>query len=93
LEGVDDALVREWSRSHPDLPARSEQAVKNNARKAWRIVAEMEEVAESFENAGLPGGFHQAAAEIYRRLDGYKDTAAPPSMAEVAASLAKAGRS
>ena len=88
-EGVDEALLSEWERSQTDLPARSEQAVRNNARKAWRFVGEMEEIAASFEDAGLPGGFHQAAAEIYRRLESYKDTSAPPSVADVVASLAQ----
>lgn len=90
-EGVDEALLREWERSQPGLPARSEQAVRNNARKAWRYVEEMEEIAASFMDAGLPGGFHQAAAEIYRRMERYKDTAAPPSMAEVVTSFTKSG--
>jgi hypothetical protein len=27
----------------------------------------MEEIAETFASAGLPDGFHRAAAEIYRR--------------------------
>jgi 3-hydroxyisobutyrate dehydrogenase-like beta-hydroxyacid dehydrogenase len=88
-EGVDEALLDEWERSQPDLPARSEQAVTRNARKAWRYVEEMEEIAASFEDAGLPGGFHLAAAEIYRRMERYKDTATPPSVAEVVTSLAK----
>ena len=26
----------------------------------------MEEIARTFEAAGLPGGFHEAAAEVYR---------------------------
>ncbi|HSB39496.1 MAG TPA: hypothetical protein VLD13_10450 [Gaiellaceae bacterium] len=26
-----------------------------------------EEIAATFEGAGLPGGFHRAAAEVYRR--------------------------
>jgi hypothetical protein len=28
----------------------------------------MEEIAATFEQAGLPGGFHQAAAEVFRRM-------------------------
>ena len=28
----------------------------------------MEEIAATMAAAGLPGGFHQAAAEIYRRF-------------------------
>jgi 3-hydroxyisobutyrate dehydrogenase-like beta-hydroxyacid dehydrogenase len=77
-EGVDGALLREWSLSQPDLPARSEAAAKGNARKAWRFVGEMEEIAATFARAGLPDGFHQASAEIYRRLAGYRDRTPPP---------------
>ena len=87
-EGVDDALIAEWKRSMPDVPARSERAVSANIKKAWRFVGEMEENAATFAAAGLPTGFHDAAGEIYRRLAGWKDTATPPSMAEVAKTLA-----
>ncbi|OGA09996.1 MAG: hypothetical protein A3H33_14920 [Betaproteobacteria bacterium RIFCSPLOWO2_02_FULL_65_20] len=90
-EGVDEALLGEWDRSQPGLSARSEQGMRNSARKAWRFVGEMEEIAASFEDAGLPGGFHLAAAEIYRRLESYKDTSATPSVADVVASLAQSG--
>jgi len=86
-EGVDDALLAEWRRSQPDLPKRSEAAARDNARKAWRFVGEMEEIAATFAAAGLPGGFHEAAAVIYERLAGYKDAAAPPSMADLVAPL------
>ncbi|HSB41967.1 MAG TPA: DUF1932 domain-containing protein [Methylomirabilota bacterium] len=91
-EGVDDALLAEWRRSQPDLPKRSEAAARDNARKAWRFVGEMEEIAATFETAGLPGGFHQAAAEIYRRLAGYKDVAAPPAMADLVEPLTRQRR-
>ena len=47
----------------------------------------MEEIAATFAAAGLPGGFHEAAAVIYERLAGYKDAAAPPSMADLVAPL------
>jgi 3-hydroxyisobutyrate dehydrogenase-like beta-hydroxyacid dehydrogenase len=91
-EGVDDALLAEWRRSQPDLPKRSEVAARDSARKAWRFVGEMEEIAATFEAAGLPGGFHQAAAEIYRRLAGYKDAAAPPAMADLVEPLTRPRR-
>ena len=87
-EGVDAALLAEWARSQPDATGRSERAVAANVRKAWRFVGEMEEIAATFEAAGLPNGFHAAAGEIYRRLAGWKDTATPPSMADVAKTLA-----
>ncbi len=86
-EGVDDALLREWQRSQPDLPERSERAVRGTARKAWRFVGEMEEIAATFAEAGLPTGFHAAAEEIYRRLAGYKDTAQPPTVGEASDAL------
>jgi 3-hydroxyisobutyrate dehydrogenase-like beta-hydroxyacid dehydrogenase len=91
-EGVDEALLGEWARSQPDLPKRSEAAARDNARKAWRFVGEMDEIAATFEAAGLPGGFHQAAAEIYRRLAGYKDAAAPPTMADLVEPLTRPRR-
>lgn len=87
-EGVDAALLAEWARSRPDVPQRSEEAVAQNARKAWRFVGEMEEIAATFGAAGLPEGFHQAAAEVYRRMAGWKDTRTPPSVTEVGKALA-----
>ena len=88
-EGVDDALLAEWRRSQPELPKRSEAAARDNARKAWRFVGEMEEIAATFAAAGLPGGFHEAAAVIYDRLAGYKDATTPPSMADLVAPLTR----
>jgi 3-hydroxyisobutyrate dehydrogenase-like beta-hydroxyacid dehydrogenase len=87
-EGVDAALLAEWKISMPDIPKRSE-VVTVSARKAWRWIAEMEEIAANFEAAGLPAGFHLAAADIYRRLDGFKDAAKPPTLAEVTAALSR----
>ena len=49
----------------------------------------MEEIAAAFEAAGLPGGFHEAAAVIYERLSGYKDATTPPTMADVVAPLTR----
>ena len=85
-EGVDAALLEEWKLSQPDIPKRLER-VTDSARKAWRWIAEMEEIAANFETAGLPAGFHLAAAEIYRDLAGFKDVSQPPGMGEVQAAL------
>ena len=86
-EGVDDSLLREWEISQPALAARSEGAAKSNAKKAWRFVGEMEEIAATFAAAGLPDAFHQGAAEIYRRMAVYKD-GPTPSLPEVLRALA-----
>jgi 3-hydroxyisobutyrate dehydrogenase-like beta-hydroxyacid dehydrogenase len=66
-EGVTDGLLAEWATSLPDLPARSDAAA-GTAHKAWRFVGEMEESAAAFAAAGQPGGFSQAAAEVYAAL-------------------------
>jgi hypothetical protein len=67
-EGVEPALLEEWSLSLPELPDRSVQAARSAAIKGWRWVGEMEEVAATFAAAGLPDGFHQAAAEVFRAI-------------------------
>jgi 3-hydroxyisobutyrate dehydrogenase-like beta-hydroxyacid dehydrogenase len=90
-EGVDGALLAEWDISMPETRARSERAVHDNTRKAWRFVGEMEEIARTLAQAGLPAGFHEAAGEVYRRLAGYKDAAAPPGVDEALAALLKRG--
>ena len=88
IEGVDDELLAEWEISQPELGKRSE-AITTQARKAWRWIAEMEEIAASFEAAGLPPGFHQAAADLYRRLEQFKDAATPPTMQDITSRLAQ----
>jgi len=90
-EGVEAALLAEWKLSQPGLDKRSE-AVTVQARKAWRWVGEMEEIAESFESAGLPGGFHLASAELYKRLEGFKGGEAPPALAKVTAMIRRSPR-
>jgi 3-hydroxyisobutyrate dehydrogenase-like beta-hydroxyacid dehydrogenase len=81
-EGVEADLVAEWQHSQGDLAQRSE-GVRTSARKAWRWIAEMEEIAATFAAAGLPAGFHEAAAEIYRRLEPCKDAPAPPPLGTI----------
>ena len=77
-EGVDKALLEEWSISQPALEKKCDRAAAVAVPKMWRYVGEMREIAEAFENAGLPGGFHLAAAEICERLACFKDQTEPP---------------
>jgi 3-hydroxyisobutyrate dehydrogenase-like beta-hydroxyacid dehydrogenase len=70
--GVEEALRREWEGTQPGLANRL-AASAGPASKAWRWVGEMEEIAATLEGTGLPGGLHQAAAEVYRRLTEFKD--------------------
>ena len=66
-ERVEDTLLAEWALSQPSLADRSRAAARSAATKGWRWVGEMEEIAAAMAAAGLPGGFHQAAADMYRR--------------------------
>jgi 3-hydroxyisobutyrate dehydrogenase-like beta-hydroxyacid dehydrogenase len=88
--GVEAALLEQWRRSQPDVLARSEAAAGVSSR-AWRWSDEMDEIAATFEEAGLPGGAAAAAARLYERMASYKDVeAAPPLDAVLATVLAAA---
>jgi 3-hydroxyisobutyrate dehydrogenase-like beta-hydroxyacid dehydrogenase len=65
--GVERTLLAEWSLSQKALGEQSERSASAAAAKGWRWVAEMEEIAASMAAAGLPAGFHEAAADIYDR--------------------------
>ena len=67
VEGVEETLLDEWRLSLPQLEDRSVAAARSAQKKGWRWIGEMEEIAQTFASAGLPDGFHRAAAEIYRR--------------------------
>jgi 3-hydroxyisobutyrate dehydrogenase-like beta-hydroxyacid dehydrogenase len=86
-EQVSAALVDEWNRSQQGLTQRSENAARNNAKKAWRFAGEMREIADTFAAAGLPDGFHRAAAELYETLAEFKDAQPPPELDQVVAAL------
>jgi hypothetical protein len=51
--------------------------------KAWRFSGEMAEIAATFEGAGLPGGFHRAAQEVYDRIAGFKGAEPLPEIEDV----------
>lgn len=87
-EGVDQALLQEWAISQPDLERRSIQAAGVAVPKAWRYVGEMKEIAATLAAAGLPSGFHTAAADLYERLTPFKDMTNPaPTVAAVVDAL------
>jgi len=88
-EGVHAALAAEWKLSQPEAARRLESAVAN-ARKGWRWVGEMEEIAATFRAAGLPEGFAAGGAEICRRLEAFKE-APTATIDQVAAALLDTG--
>ena len=76
-EGIDSALLQEWSISQPALEKKCDRAAAVAVPKAWRYVGEMREIAAAFESAGLPGGFHDAAAQVCERFYRFKDQTEP----------------
>lgn len=67
-EGVEETLLGEWRLSQPSLPDRCSSAASSATAKGWRWTGEMAEIAASMAAAGLPAGFHRAAADIYRQV-------------------------
>ena len=67
FNAVDEALLAEWQLSIPQLVDQLPRAERSAATKGWRWVGEMEEIAKTFTAAGEPEGFHDAAAEVFRR--------------------------
>ena len=86
-EGVQEALLEEWRESQPRLLEGHERQLQGAAPKAWRWVGEMERIAATFETVGLPGGFHAAAANVFRRLERYRYAEPPPPVEEIISAL------
>jgi 3-hydroxyisobutyrate dehydrogenase-like beta-hydroxyacid dehydrogenase len=81
--GVRDELYQQWAMDDSEFVKQAEGRAKRVTAKAWRFEGEMHEIASTFQEAGLPTGFHEAAAEIYHRLAGYKDSSPPLTVDEV----------
>lgn len=85
--GVRDELAQQWARSGMELAEQAPQRARSVTGKAWRFVGEMEEISATFAGAGLPGDFHQGAAEVYRRMADFKDAPELPALEAVLAAL------
>ena len=79
-EGVRADLQRQWG---DDFTAQTIRRVCANTAKAWRFEGEMYEIAETFRGAGLPGDFHQGAAQVFKRLASFKEQTEPPAIEDV----------
>ena len=82
-----EALVRQWVQDDPAFADYVVPRVRDVTARAWRFAGEMEEIAATFREAGLPGEFHAAAAIVYRRLTRFKDVQPTPELEEVLAAL------
>jgi 3-hydroxyisobutyrate dehydrogenase-like beta-hydroxyacid dehydrogenase len=85
--GVQAELAAQWERDEAGFAGAAEQRARRVTAKAWRFAGEMDEIAATFEAAGLPGGFHRAAGELYRRLAHFKEAEAFPELSEVLSAL------
>ncbi len=85
--GVRAVLESQWSREDSGFAERTKETVRGVTAKAWRYMGEMEEIAATFREAGLPGEFHAAAGDIYRRLAGFKGAPSIPSLEETLSAL------
>ncbi|MFN7633428.1 MAG: DUF1932 domain-containing protein, partial [Acetobacteraceae bacterium] len=54
--------------SQPEASAWLLRQLPSMPPKAWRWVAEMEEIGAFFESVGVPGGTLRGAAETYRKV-------------------------
>jgi len=70
---VGGALEAEWEISQPGVLQRAEAVAGAVAPKAWRFAGEMREIADTYEEVGLPQGFHAGAAEFYSVLASFKN--------------------
>jgi 3-hydroxyisobutyrate dehydrogenase-like beta-hydroxyacid dehydrogenase len=86
---VRELLESEWSRGGSNFAEESRNRVRRVTKKAWRFEGELEEIAATFEEAGLPGGFHHAGAEIYRRMAGFKGWGELPGLEAVLDALVR----
>ncbi|MEJ2555274.1 MAG: DUF1932 domain-containing protein [Anaerolineae bacterium] len=85
--GVWEELQKQWERDWPGFPKQSTKRVLGTTAKAWRFAGEMEEISATLEAAGLPGGFHAASADLYRRMAHFRDAPSAPQLREVLAAL------
>ena len=81
--GVRDELYGHWDMDDSGFPEQVNRRTTRVTAKAWRFEGEMYEIASTFEAAGLPNGFHKAAAEIYHRMAGFKDSTETPDLEDV----------
>ena len=84
---VRDNLYQQWEMDETGFAERANQRARRVTAKAWRFEGEMHEIAETFYEAGLPDGFHNAAAEIYHRTAGFKDATQTPELQDVLKAL------
>ena len=88
--GVRADLDREWARRDPAVAEQRVNQVRGVTGKAWRFAGEMQEIAATFESAGMHPGFFEAAHDVYQRMARFKDADEMPALEDVLAALVTA---
>ena len=81
--GVREELNQQWDIDNEGFSEQVDLRVRRVTAKAWRFEGEMNEIASTFRDVGLPDEFHQAAAEIYHRMANFKDSTDMPTLHDV----------
>ena len=90
--GVRAELEREWGMRSADAVSEQRRGqVRGVTAKAWRFAGEMQEIAATFELAGMPPGFFEAAYEVYSRMAGFKDAESVPALDDGAGGACRVG--
>jgi 3-hydroxyisobutyrate dehydrogenase-like beta-hydroxyacid dehydrogenase len=85
--GLRDTLERELAESQPGLLEAAQRGVPGMVPKAYRWVAEMEEIAATFAAHGLTPRMLEGAADVYRFVESAALPAGPRTLDEVVADL------
>ena len=70
VAGLTDIYLAELESSRPHVAAEMRRMVPRLPVDAGRWIGEMEEIAATLGDAGLPRGFHEGARDMFRLLDG-----------------------
>lgn len=84
---VSEELYEEWSRNGSTFADESKDKARLVTKKAWRFIGEMKEISSTFQSVGLPGGFHEAAANVYTRMASFKDAPSLPTIESILEAL------
>jgi len=81
--GVREELYQQWDMDESGFSEQVNRRVVRVTAKAWRFEGEMKEIAATFHAAGMPQEFHEASAEIYHRIFGFKDVKQVPELNDI----------
>ena len=85
--GIRKELYQQWDMDESGFSEQVNRRAIRVTAKAWRFEGEMKEIAATFHEVGMPQEFHEAAAEIYHRIAGFKDAKQVPELKDILQAL------